>query len=193
MPDFFGGKLHEGKKDADKNASDTHFNQPKKRDAEFIKVPNDIQNKVGRGGLSQTILDKAQDIIEKNSFDFVPEAQRQLTALREGMRMIQSQRQRFETDSLVAIISQPAIQLKSNGTTFGYPLVTKIAMLLIRFIEALNDIDDDAVDVIDGFNTALNAVIVGQMKGDGGEDGAALYDALEQACQRYFDKSKKTD
>jgi len=187
MADFFGGKLNKKTKKID-----PFFEQKRKRSAEFIPVPNDLKDKVGTGGLDQTIIERAQAIIDNNSFDFTPEAQRQLSALREGIRMCQTQRDRFDTDGLIAIIAQPAMQLKANGTTFGFPIVTKISDLLIRFIEVLNEIDDDAINVMSGFITALNAVIVGQIKGYGGKEGAGLYDALEQACQRYFDKQKTT-
>ena len=189
MADFFGGKLQKNKEN---KKIDPFFDQKRKRSVEFIPVPEDLRQKVGTGGLDPTIIERAQAIIDNNSFDFTPEAQRQLSAIREGVRMCQTQRGRFDADSLIAIIAQPAMQLKANGTTFGFPIVTKIANLLIRFIEVLNDIDDDALDVIDGFSTALNAVIVGQIKGYGGKEGDGLYNALEQACQRYFEK-KKTD
>jgi hypothetical protein len=187
MADFFGGKLQKKK---EVKAVDPFFDQKRKRSVEFIPVPHDLKEKVGTGGLDQTVLERAQAIIDNNSFDFTPEAQRQLSAIREGIYMCQTQRNRFDTDSLIAIIAHPAMQLKANGATFGFPIVTKIADLLIRFIEVLDEIDEESIDVISGFSTALNAVIVGQIKGYGGKDGAGLYDALEQACQRYFDKKK---
>lgn len=185
MSDFFGGDLH------NKEQSETsYFQQNRKRHAEFIQVPKDLKEKVGSGGLDRKIIQAAQKIIEKNDVDFVPMALRHLSALREGLRLIKTQRNRFEIDGLLATISQPAIQLKSNGAMFGYSLITKISNLLIHFIEVLEKIDDDAIEVIDGFVTALNAVIIGEMEGLGGEDGKHLYEALEDACQRYFQKNK---
>lgn len=185
MADFFGGKIHNKK---DKN-DDPYFDQKRKRSVEFIQVPTDIKDKVGSGGLDHKIIKAAQKIIEKNDVDFIPMAQRHLSALREGLRLIRTQRSRFEIDGLLATLSQPTIQLKANGAMFGYPLVTKITDLMIRFLEVLEDIDDDALDVMNGFATALNAVIIGEMRGFGGEDGKQLYAALEDACQRYFDKN----
>ncbi|PCI01927.1 MAG: hypothetical protein COB76_00015 [Alphaproteobacteria bacterium] len=184
MADFFGGTLHKNKKKSD----DPYFDQSRKRSVEFIQVPNDLKDKVGSGGLDQKIIEAAQKIIEKNDVDFVPQAQRHLSALREGLRLARTQRDKFEIDGLLATIAQPTILLKSNGAMFGYPLVTKITDLMIRFIEVLEDLDDDALDVVQGFSSALNAVIVGEMRGFGGEDGKQLYQALEDACQRYFEK-----
>lgn len=183
MPDFFGGDEHKPK-------NDPYFEQKRRRTAEFITVPNNIKDKVGSGGLDMHIIAAAQKIIEKNDADFLPHAQRHLYALREGIRLTQTQRNRFDIDGLLATIAQPALQLKANGSMFGYPLITHIADLMIRFLEVVKDLDDDAMDVINGFGTALNAVIVGNMNGSGGEDGQNLYRALEEACQRYFNKQK---
>ena len=192
MADFFGGNLTPDKtsnKD-DSQSTDPYFNQGKKRDVEYIKIPNKLRSKVGSGGLDQKILERAQSVIDNNSHDFVPDAQRHMTAIREGIRLIQTQRHKFDTDALIATIAEPAMQLKANGATFKYPMVTDISALLIRFLETLSDLDEDALDVINGFSAALNAVVVGQIQKTNSES-EQLYNALEQVCQRYFEKKKK--
>lgn len=186
MSDFFGGTLHNNKQ-TDK---EQHFDQKKRRSAEFIQVPNNVKKKVGSGGLDRHIIEAAQKIIERNDYDFIPQAQRYLSALREGMYLINTQRDRFEIDGLLATLAQPAIQLRSNGAMFSYPLISKIADLMIRFIETLEALDNNAIDVLNGFVTALNAVIVSEMQGEISEDGKQLYRALEDACARYFQKQK---
>lgn len=187
MADFFGGKLIENKD------QDPHFNQPVKRPVEYFNPENVLKRKVGSGGLDETILQRAQELLESSDIDFTAQGQRFLMSLREGIRLAETQSHRFEMEALLATITQPAMQLKANGAMFGYPLVTKIADLMIRFIEVLTELDKDALDIFNGFRTALNAVIVGQIKGDGGQEGANLYSALQDACQRYFDKKKKTN
>lgn len=184
MADFFGGKSVPPKE------QDPHFNQPVKRPVEFFNPDNVLKEKVGDGGLDDRILEKAQSLLDKSDIDFTGQGQRFLMSLKEGIRLAETQKHRFETESLLATITQPAMQLKANGAMFGYPLVTKIADLMIRFIEVLNELDKDAIEIFHGFRTALNAVLVGQIKGDGGQEGADLYDALNDACQRYFDKNK---
>lgn len=184
MADFFGGKL------VPPTENDPHFNQPKQRSAEFLKPDNVLKKKVGDGGLDETILQKAQELLDKNDIDFTAQGQRYLTALKEGIRLAETQRSRFDTNTLLATIIQPGMQMKANGTMFGYPLVTKIADLMIRFTEVINELDNDALEIFSGFRTALNAVILGQIRGDGGQEGQDLYNALNDACQRYFDKNK---
>lgn len=186
MADFFGGKL------IDTPEKDPHFNQPVKRPVEFFNPENVLKRKVGSGGLDETVLQKAQELLESSDFDFTVQGQRYLMSLREGIRMAETQRHRFEMESLLATITHPAMQLKANGAMFGYPLVTHIADLMIRFIEVLDELDQDALDIFNGFRTAFNAVIIGHIKGDGGQQGQDLYTALQDACQRYFDKKKNS-
>lgn len=186
MADFFGGKLTEANK---KNDDGNHFNQERQRDIEYIKVPNKLREKVGTGGLDHEILKRAQNVIDNNSVDFTPDAQRYLMAIQEGVRLMRTQRHHFDADALIATIAEPTVQLRANGAIFGYPMITKVSDLFIRFLETLSIINDDALEVINGFKAALNAIIVGQIRANN-EDSDKLYEALEQACDRYFEKQK---
>ena len=63
-------------------AGPDHFNQPVKRKAEFIKPIDSLRAKVGYGGLSEAILDKAQTLIENSTVDFQPMAEIYLDTMR---------------------------------------------------------------------------------------------------------------
>ena len=58
-----------------------HFDQVPRRKAEFIKPPNILKAKVGSGGLSEDILNKAQLLLENNTVDFQPLAEIYLNSL----------------------------------------------------------------------------------------------------------------
>ncbi|GEM_PF-226574 len=166
--------------------NDNHFNQKQVRKAEFIKPPNTLKAKVGEGGLSEHILAKAQAVIEENSVDFLPIGQKHLSALHEGIKTAEAQRGNIDPETLISAILYPAMQLKANGGMFHYPLVSVVAGRLIQFLEVIHELDDASMEIVDGFYTALRALVVGQVKGDGGKSGAELYDALNEACYRYF-------
>lgn len=171
--------------------NDPYFNQEKKRSVEFIEPDQTLKSKVGYGGLDKTILEQAQKLIEDNTVDFVPEGMRYITALQESIKIAKQQRHKHSIDSLIAIIANPAMSLKANGGMFGYPLITQISNLLIHFIEVTNDLDNDFFNVIDGFAIALNAVLIGGVTDDSETTkGQDLYIALEDACKRYFEKTK---
>ncbi len=171
----------------------TPFTQEKQRNIQLIQPDENLKNKVGHGGLNQKILEKAQTIIDENTIDFIPIAMRYLSTLQETIKIAKSQRDKHETDSLIAVLGIPVMQLKANGSMFGYPLITKIAALMIRFLETVDTLNNDTFDVLSGFLTSFNAVLIGNIRMDdttgAGDD---LYNALEDACQRHLNKVKNS-
>jgi hypothetical protein len=164
-----------------------YFDQTKKRSAEFIKPNQSLKLAIGHGGLDTAILEQAQKVIDDNTIDFMPIATRQLSALQECIKIAKTQKNKHDTNSLIAIIVNPAMQLKANGGMFGYPIVTKISGLLIHFMEVVNDLDDNVFDLLNGFVTSLNAVIIGGIR-NGDSGGDQLFNAINDACQRYLNK-----
>jgi len=67
-----------------------------------------------------------------------------------------------------------AHNMKGQGTTFGYPLVTRIAQALCRLIEQA----PDAVAAIGAHVAALARVVGERLEGDGGEAGRSLLEDL---------------
>ncbi|MCB1537839.1 MAG: hypothetical protein H6865_07195 [Rhodospirillales bacterium] len=165
------------------------MNREPLRRAEFITPPNTLKVKAGAGGLDERILEKAQKLIETSNVDFLPIGQRFLTALQEGLRMTQLQRGAIEDETLIVTMLYPAMQLKANGGMFGYPLITAVAGRLVRFLEFLHEPNHDALDVINGFINALQAIM---LMGEGAEEisehGSELYSALDEACKRFYEK-----
>lgn len=167
-----------------------HYNQPRRRKAEFIKPPNLIKAKVGEGGLSDSILDRAQKLLENNPVDFVPLAEIYLTRMKEGIRKARESSGHEDTEYLIAGILYPCAQLKANGGMFHYPLVTRIAERFVQFMEVIERIDRESLEIAEAFHTTIRAVITGKVKGDGGQYGDELVEALNDACMRYFEKYK---
>lgn len=167
----------------------SHYKQPRKRNAEFITPPNLIKEKVGFGGLNSTILDKAQALLENNAVDFRPLGEMYLEALMKGVTYAKrSQRDAHDFEALIATMLYPAMQLKANGGMFHYPLITKVADRLIQFLEVIEVPDQEALEIVEAFHTSMRAILMGEVKGDGGQYGRELEQALIDACFRYFEK-----
>ncbi len=165
-----------------------HFNQTPRRKAEFIKPPNILKEKAGSGGLSEAILEKAQKMLEDNVQDFQPLGILYLESLARGIDNAKDSGDPAETETVIAQMIYPAMQLKANGGMFRYPLVTRIADQLVQFLEVMAEPDIEAIEIAMAFHASLRAVIHGKIMGDGGEDGRELYSALELACTRYFER-----
>jgi hypothetical protein len=119
--------------------TDKHFSQKPRRKAEFIKPPNMLKTKVGTGGLSDDILNKAEDLLENNTVDFQPLAEMYLAGLMKGIELAKEADPADDQEYVISRMLYPGMQLKANGGMFHYPLVTRIADKLIQFLEGHRD------------------------------------------------------
>lgn len=171
-----------------KDPKPTHFNQERRRKAEFIRPPNTLKAKVGSGGLNEEIIDKAQHLLEDNTADFQPLADLYLAALTRGLEQARRGEDISDRETIISGMLYPAMQLKANGGMFKYPLVTHMADKMVQFLEVLAVPDADALEIVLAFHTAIRAVVMGRVAGDGGARGKELTGALDEACHRYFDR-----
>jgi len=79
-----------------------------------------------------------------------------------------------------------AHDIKGQGSTFGYQLVTDIGQLLCRYAE--DAIHNHKVDmaVIEAHVTALRTVVDNRIQGPAGELGAEIIAALKGAAEKSF-------
>ena len=75
--------------------------------------------------------------------------------------------------------------MKGQGGTFGYPLITTFSDSLYTFSYSKGELTDDHVKVIKAHIDAMRAVIKGRVSGDGGEIGEQLTEGLKQAIGKY--------
>jgi len=165
-----------------------HYNRQVKRKAEFIKPPNTLKAKVGSGGISDEILNKAQALLENNAVDFQPLAEMYLNALLDGIKYAQEAPVEEDREKIIVSMLYPAMQLKANGGMFHYPLITQIGDRLIQFLEVIDEPDIEAIEIVLAFHATMRAIVMSRIAGDGGEHGEELYRALEDACMRYFER-----
>lgn len=165
-----------------------HFSYTPKRNAEFIKPPNTLKAKVGHGGLSDDILNAAQEMLDQNTLEFEPWALEYLEALGKAIEIAKGNLKPDETEHNIALMIYPVMQLKAHGGMFRYPLISKISDRLIALLEVLGEPDIESLEIILAFHTAIKAIIRDKITGDGGMIGSALLDALTQACQHYLDR-----
>ncbi|MAH04914.1 MAG: hypothetical protein VX740_00545 [Pseudomonadota bacterium] len=177
---------------SDNKPAATHYNQKPIRRAEFIKPPNILKSKVGSGGLSQSILSKAQDLLENNTVDFRPLGEMYLNQLQEGIDLsaidLDSPEEDRHGEKNIRQMLYPSMQLKANGGMFHYDLVTIIGDKLVQFLEVIERPDLEALEIVQAFHTTIRAVLLGQIQGSGGRYGNELVQALDDACYRYFIK-----
>lgn len=168
-----------------------HFNQEQKREAKFITPPNILKAKVGSGGLNEAIIERAQDVLENHTVDFGPLAEIYLKQMKEGIDEAVKIGKQSTSEEDIGKILIPCVQLKANGSMFHYPLITRIADRFVQFMEVVERLDNETLDLANAFLTALKIVISGKIKSDGADQGNALVEELNSACMRYFEKHKQ--
>jgi len=157
----------------------------------FYRLRNRLKEKTAGLGqlpdqpqfIDEVALEAAQRIFEEMSEDYPDWVNGQIETLYElHRRCVDSPEQRR---GLFEQITAQAHDLKGQGGTFGYPLVTAFATSLNRFSAIRQDISDNHVEIIKAHIDAMRAVIRDRIKGDGGEIGAALQRGLEQVIVKY--------
>lgn len=156
--------------------------------ARFIKPPNILKQKVGSGGIDESLLEQAQSIIDTVELDFVPYAEEFLRQLSAAVKKARTSDDSFQ-DKKESIVG-PIMQLKANGGMFRYQLVSDVADIALQFVESVDDINNDGLDVIKAHENTIRVITGNKLRGDGGNEGFALVKELHKACKRYFEKHK---
>jgi len=78
-----------------------------------------------------------------------------------------------------------AHDMKGQGGTFGYPLVSAFSDSLYGFTQSGGTLDDSQVELVKSHIDAMRAVIRGRVSGDGGEIGVKLTESLNQAIAKH--------
>jgi len=150
----------------------------------FITPPNKLKAKVGGGGIAPERIKQAQKFISTNSVDFIPHATTFLKLVTEFATEAKNSRENFDRNKL----ANPIMQLKANGGMFQYTLISHVADICLRFVEAIDEMNNDAYQVIQAHVNTISIIINNKMTGNGGKEGGALIKELEKACRRYLEK-----
>lgn len=158
-----------------------------RKKAKVIKANYALQKRVGVVTIPQETLNKAEAVMASHEIDFVPLANRYLQTLSDT---VQSYKEgEIKSGSLaIAAMAAPIMELKANGTTFGYVLVGRLADILLVFIESVDEIDAHIIELVELYHKMTHVLIQQKMKGDGGEYGDVMVRELQAACTRYDKK-----
>ena len=152
----------------------------------FIKPPTSIADKVTVGGLGavdDAALARAQQVITDFAEEYPEWAREDLTKMQNAFDALKSADGDL-TEPLDAVF-QVAHDIKGQGGSFDYDLMTIIGNYLCRYIEGLEgQANANAVDVIELHFNALKVVISQELKGDGGQAGDKLLTGLEMVVEK---------
>ncbi|NWH07182.1 MAG: hypothetical protein HXY22_00770 [Alphaproteobacteria bacterium] len=154
----------------------------------FYRLRNRLRDKLG-GGAPGTItiapdaLAAAQAAIDKMAEDYPDWVQSHLDQLRVlHARCVDTREQRSR---FYAEIRDIAHNMKGQGGTFGYPLISMCATSLYDFTSPRAGKTDNHIEIIKAHIDSMTAIIKGRIKGNGGEIGSELMQNLNRAIAKY--------
>ncbi len=170
-------------------SGDTIVRPRKAGDVWLFKLPNLLRQKMGLTDgdpdfmLPKGLLDEAESTLQRHAADFHDWAGAYLKRLSDWVdsaRTVPAMRHRdFESINLTAH------ELRGEGGTFGYPLITLFGKSLYEATGPGCRQDDAALEVVKAHIDAMRAVIRDRVAGDGGETGRELYATLQAAIARW--------
>jgi len=157
-------------------------------DVWYFRLPNRLREVAGGlgakgpGSLPAEILAEAEEQLERSALDFADWAQdylKELSGLCEkSLSNPEGRKGHFREINLLAH------ELRGQGGTFGYPLITIFAKMLYDCTWDGCPTDDDDVEIVKAHIDAMRAVLRDKVAGDGGETGRALIKGLEATIER---------
>ncbi len=160
-------------------------------DVYLFRLPNKLKEKVGGlgmhppGELPTRHLQAADEQLQRKGLEFHDWALGYLATLssicERAMKQSEEHRARhFKNINLLAH------ELRGQGGTFGYPIITSVGEMLYKTTLAPCPTEDRAVKVIKAHIDTMRSVFRDKVKGDGGEIGVELMKDLRKAIRKYM-------
>ncbi len=156
---------------------------PNNSTVRFVQPPHQISERVSGGGdISDKMLARADAAVKRLSDQFTDLALNEIGKL--DMLLKEAQANPDKRPDIVRNIFMVVHDLRGQGATFDYPLLTRIGSSLCTFTEKLEGSSDKELQVIGVHVDALKAVMTHKISGDGGPVGREIAKGLEIAVQK---------
>lgn len=145
--------------------------------AQLIKPPGTLQSKVtvgGPGAVDPSTLARAEAVIADLADDYLEWVQEDLARIDEAYAALKASPNKETLDKVFQI----AHDMKGQGGSFGFDLMTAVGNQLCRLSERVGKIGPREVEMVRVHIDAMKVIIASKMKGDGGAAGGAILDGL---------------
>lgn len=152
-----------------------------KDECKFIEPPDFLKTKIVKGkGLDwKTIDSRARTTLADMKSRFLDHLGRELAVMDKAMERARGQ-DASERTAALRTLYDVSHDLRGQGSTFDYPLITSICCSLCDFIEHSGRFEEVHLEAIALQLSALKAVAAGRIEGDGGTLGEELMSGIEE-------------
>ena len=154
---------------------------------EIINPPNTLKSKVtvgGPGAVDPAALERAEAVIAGMADNYMKWVQDDLVKIGAAYDRLVSGR--HDRKQVLSEVFQVAHDMKGQGGSFGYSLMTSVGNELCRIIEKMGtsgktDLENEVIRIhID----AMKLIIAAKMQGDGGKAGEAMLQGIRKMCDK---------
>ncbi|NQV46786.1 MAG: phosphorelay protein [Rhodospirillaceae bacterium] len=145
-----------------------------------IKAPDTLSRKVIKGGpgaVDPAALERAEAVIAGMADSYLDWVEEDLVKIQGACDELKANKDKPKAflDKVFGI----AHDMKGQGGSFNYDLMTILGNDLCRFIESIDDMTDPDLEVIVLYIDTMKIVISQRMSGDGGEEGRKILSGLD--------------
>ena len=154
---------------------------------QIIRPPDTLRSKVTEGGpgaVDLAALERAEEVIASLTDNYLEWVQEDLAKLQKTYDDLAAKTDDEGRKEGAEAVFQIAHDIKGQGGSFGYDLMTVIGNSLCRFIEKSDEIGPKHVQVVKVHVDSLKLVIAEGMEGDGGAAGEQLLKGLDLVVQK---------
>ncbi|MEM1138449.1 MAG: hypothetical protein AAGH45_01095 [Pseudomonadota bacterium] len=156
----------------------------------FYRLRNRLKDKTGGVGggsldIDKEALEKAQAAFETVAEDYPDWVMGNIKTLIDHHTDLHGAAEGHDRERIYTKVRELTHDMRGQGGTFGYPLITNFADSLYGFVGPNAGTSDNHLEIIKSHIDAMNVVIRERIKGDGGEEGAVLATNLKQAIEKY--------
>lgn len=153
----------------------------------YFRLPNSLKDRVGGMGKSgpgeipDGLLEEAEEKLERAALDFTEWAATYLANLSNlcAEALMHDGRRKKYFDEINTL----AHELRGQGGTFGYPMISQVGKMLYECTGDGCREDDNAVEIVKAHIDTMRAVIREKIAGDGGKIGKELIAGLKQSVE----------
>ena len=158
-------------------------------DVWYFRLPNSLKEKAGGGfvgpaEIPQHLLLEAEEEMERGADDFSVWALDYVKQLSDLCKLALKDEKGLDRSKIFADIHLLALELRGQGGTFGYPLITTFGKMLYDATTSGCRQDENAVEIVKSHIDAMRAVLREKVEGDGGEIGQAMVASLNIAIEK---------
>lgn len=142
----------------------------------------DKVEKGGPGAVNLEALERAEQVIADLSDDYLGWVKEDMDRIQSGIDKLKSGD--GDAKELLDSIFQTSHDIKGQGGSFGYDLMTTVGNDLCRFVEQIKEPTQKDTNILQLHLDTMRLIINQKIKGDGGDLGEKLLSGLDLVIQK---------